>query len=196
MITSLANDPYIYSANGLLFTDISDHLPIFAILSDHFKNSSKSTYVTFRDQNANNTAAFQAELQTANWDDVTGHNDANSAYNSFLSKYIAIYNKCFPLKKVKARNNNLKKPWLSKGLLKSIKRKNILYKRYLCNPSSVSEEKYKNFRNELTFTLRIAKRIYYEKKLEECRSSMKSVWKILNKVINNKKKKEQFTNCL
>ena len=71
-------------------------------------------------------AAFQAELQTANWDDVTGHSDPNSAYVTFLSKYIASYNKCFPLKKVKARNEYLNKPWLSKGLLKSIKRKNAI----------------------------------------------------------------------
>ena len=70
-------------------------------------------------------AAFQAELQTANWDDVTGHSDPNSVYVTFLSKYIASCNKYFPLKKIKARNGYLNKPWLSKGLLKSIKRKNI-----------------------------------------------------------------------
>ena len=72
-------------------------------------------------------AAFKAELQTAYWDDVTGHSDPNSAYETCLSKYTAPNNKCFPLKKVKTRNGYLNKPWLSKGLLKSIKRKNILY---------------------------------------------------------------------
>ena len=120
------NDPNNCSASGLLFTDISDHLPIFTILSDHCKNTSKNIYVTFRDKNANNMAAFKAELQTVNWDDVTGHNDPNSAYETFLSKCTASYNKCFPLKKVKARNVHLNKSWLSKGLLKSMKRKNIL----------------------------------------------------------------------
>ena len=99
---------------GLLFTDICDHLPIFTILSDHCKNTSKNIYVTFHDKNANNIAAFKAELQTVNWDDVT---------ETFLSKYIASYNKCFPLKKVKARNGHLNKSSLSKGLLKSIKGK-------------------------------------------------------------------------
>ena len=37
---------------------------IFTILSDHCKNTSKNIYVTFRDKNANNMAAFKAELQT------------------------------------------------------------------------------------------------------------------------------------
>ena len=95
-------------------------------------------------------AAFKDELQTANWDDVTGHSDPNSVFETFLSKYIASYDKCFPLKKVKARNGYLNKPWLSKGLLTSIKRKNILYERYhdLCNPSSDRENRYKKYRNK------------------------------------------------
>ena len=67
-------------------------------------------------------AAFQAELQTVNWDDVAGHSVPNPAYEIFWNKYIASYNKCVPLKKVKARNGHLNKPWLSKGLLKSINR--------------------------------------------------------------------------
>ena len=137
-------------------------------------------------------AAFKAELQTANWDDVAGHSDPNSAYENLWSKYIASYNKCFPLKKVKARNGYLNKPWLSKGLLKSIKRKNILYKRYLCNPSPDRENQYKKYRNKLTCSFRAAKRIYYAKKLEECKSNMKSTWIILNEVINNKKSKSNL----
>ena len=182
------NDSKNCSASGLLFNDISDHLPIFTILSDHCKNTSKKIYVTFLDKNANNMAAFKAELQTVNWDDVTGHSDPNSAYETFLSKYIASYNKCFPLKKVKVRNGHLNKRWLSKGLLKSIKRKNILYKRYLCNPSSDCENQYKKYRNKLTSSLRAAKRIYYAKKLEACKSNMKSTWTILNEIINKKSK--------
>ena len=100
---------------------------------------------------------------------------------------ITSYNKCFPLKKVKARNGYFSKPWLSKGLLKSIKRKNILYKRYLCNPSSDRANQYKKYRNKLNCSLRATKRICYAKKLEECKSNMKSTWIVLNELINNKK---------
>ena len=187
------NDPSNCSASGLLFTDIPDHLPIFTILCDHCKNTSKNIYVTFRDKNANNIAAFKTERQTANWDDVAGHRDPNSAYENFWSKYIASYDKCSPLKKVKARNGYFNKPWFSKGLLKSIKRKNILYKRYLCNRSSDREKQYKKYyRNKLTCSLRAAKRIYYAKKLEECKSNMRSTWIVLNEVFNNKKSKSNL----
>ena len=63
----------------------------------------------------------------------------------------------------------------------------ILYKRYLCNPSSDRENQYKKYRNKLNCSLRAAKRISYAKKLEECKSNMKSTWIVLNEVINNKK---------
>ena len=58
------------------------------------------------------------------------------------------------------------KPWLSKGLLKSIRTKNKLYKQYLTNRSPHYEIRYKNYNNKLNHSLRIAKRTYYEKKVD------------------------------
>jgi len=71
----------------------------------------------------------------------------------------------FPLKKLK-RHPQLRKPWISQGLLKSIKKKNKLDKQYLSNPSSQKDEKYKTFKNKLNNSLRIAKRLYCDKKLD------------------------------
>ena len=92
------NDPYNCSTSGLLLTDISDHLPIFTLLSDHYNNISKNMYFNFREKNVNNMVAFKAKLQNTNWGEVGEHNDPNFAYETFLDKYIAAYNKCFPLK--------------------------------------------------------------------------------------------------
>jgi hypothetical protein len=60
-----------------------------------------------------------------------------------------IFNYCFPLKKVNAFKYGFRKPWLSKGLLKSIKRKNKLFKKYLSIPCPINENVYKKFRNKL-----------------------------------------------
>ena len=66
-------------------------------------------------------------------------------------------------------------------------------KRYLCNPSCDRENQYKKYRKKSTCSLRATKRIYYAKKLEECKSNMKSTLSILNEVINNKKSKSILT---
>ena len=93
----------------------------------------------------------------------------------------------FEKSKWNGRNGYLNKPWLSEGLLKSIKKTKILYKRYLCNLSSDRENQCKKYRDKLTCSLRAAKNIYYEKKLVESKSNMRLTWSILNEVINNKK---------
>ena len=72
-------------------------------------------------------------------------------------------------------------------LLKSIKKKNKLYKQYLSNPSSQKEEKYKTYKNKLNHSLRIAKRLYYDKRLNESKFNMRATWRLLNEVLNSKK---------
>ena len=84
-------------------------------------------------------------------------------------------------------HRQLRKPWISQGLLKSIKKKNKLYKQYLSNPSSQKEEKYKTYKNKLNHSLRIAKRLYYDKRLNESKFNMRATWRLLNEVLNSKK---------
>ena len=87
----------------------------------------------FRERSEVNLANLELklELENANWAIISGFEDPLEAYRVFTDKYISIYNKCFPL--------NLQKPWLSKGLLKSVWKKDALYKRYLNNPIPENE---------------------------------------------------------
>ena len=64
--------------NGIFFTDISDHLPIFTLLSQA-KSVSPRTRVTRRVINTQNVNKFQDELE-------------NEVYNYYITKYNAIYN--------------------------------------------------------------------------------------------------------
>ena len=114
------------SRNGLLFTDISDHLPIFSIQFDTSMSVSNET-VFVRDVNKGNTNQFLSHLQRIDWSQYATLDDPNNAYNSFFEQFSTAYDSCFPLKKIKVRNYCLSKPWLSKGLLKSIRTKNKLY---------------------------------------------------------------------
>ena len=96
-----------------------------------------------------NVSKFHDSLKNTDWQSIYNENDANIAYDSFLSKYFDIYNSSFPLKKVKASKHVFKRPWLSAGLLKSIKRKSKLYKKFLNFPTPTNEENYKKYRNKL-----------------------------------------------
>ena len=106
-----------------MFCDISDHLPIFTLLLDQSKNLNETSWLSFRDKSANNFVTFKNRLANVNWDELFENKDPDCAYRCFLDKYTTLYNDCFPLKKVKAKNITLSNPWITKGLLKSVRKK-------------------------------------------------------------------------
>ncbi|XP_028407966.1 uncharacterized protein LOC114530582 [Dendronephthya gigantea] len=176
-----------YSFSGLLFTDISDHLPIFGFFRDQSVVNHGDAYVTFRDRSKTNLLKFQDLLKNHRWSDIPGYDDPKHAYASFYHAFMQIYNTSFPVKRLKAaRFNN--KPWLSSGILKSIKKKSKLYKKLLSFPTPFNEDRYKKYKNRLTRILRTAKRLYYEKKLESNKANIKATWKVINEVINKKRR--------
>ncbi len=50
-------------------------------------------------------------------------------------------------------------------ILKSVKNKNKLYKKYLLNPNNTNQEKYKRYKNKLSHIIKLAKKSYYEDQL-------------------------------
>ena len=75
-------------------------------------------------------------------------------------------------------------PWLTTGLLKSSKTKSRLYQLFFKRPTQERESNYKKLKNILTCLIYVARRNYYDKKLDMARSNLKQTLKILNEVIN------------
>ena len=93
---------------------------------------------------------------------------------------------CFPVKKLTKKQSRLNKPWLSNALINCIKKKNKLYRKYLRNPIMDRQSIYKSYKNKLNHSLRIAKRLHYEKKLNNVQSTL-ATWKVLNDILNRSK---------
>ena len=104
----------------------------------------EDAYFVVRDKSVANVSRFRQNLSEINWYDLEGFCDPERAYDIFLNKYHEIYNNCFPCKRVKSKKCTMSKSWLSRGLIKSIKRKSKLYKRYLNVPNYVNEYLTKN----------------------------------------------------
>ena len=65
----------------------------------------------------------------------------------------------------------------------------MLYKSFLNNPNSSNENEYKCYKNKLTHSLRLAKRLYYGKQIEKLKADVKATWKVLNEILNRNKGK-------
>ena len=89
------------------------------------------------------------------------------------------------------------KPWLTQGLLKSIKLKNKMYKQFLMHPSNYQFEKYKKYCNILNRAIEGAKRNYYNKIVTEEKHNSEKLYQIINKICKLKNSKRIFpTNLL
>ena len=80
-------------------------------------------------------------------------------------------------------------PWLTPGLLKSINRKNRLYKRLITSPNKSRELQYKTHKNKLNHLILIAKCSYHDRKFDSAKNDLKLTWKLLKEVINKRKSK-------
>jgi hypothetical protein len=109
---------------GMLVTDISDHLPVFCILQGVTTVNEKVSYVkSCRLVDEIKIAEFSKRLSTLDWSDLNNVNDINLCYNTFLNTFTSVYNECLPLQRKTVRYyRGVHKPWISQGIIKSIKK--------------------------------------------------------------------------
>ena len=159
----LTNDENVIKSS-ILVTDITDHMPTVLTTRNNLTNHSGSTKkITYkRIHTDDNIAKLKQRLIDVKWQEILDNNNANDDYNKFIETFDTLYNECVPLKK--CTNNRRKEPmspWITKGLLKSINKKNKLYKPYLHSPSNKGLQKFKTYTNKLNMLIRKAKRKYF-----------------------------------
>ena len=114
----------------------------------------------------------------------------NDQYNIFHNHLLRAINEIAPLKTLSNKENKSKiKPWITKGIRKSINRKNKIYKKYVKNKNENTYEEYKKIRNKLNHIIRESKRIHYSKYFEDNKQNAKRMWSGINDILNKKRKK-------
>ena len=73
-------------------------------------------------------------------------------------------------------------------------KKNNLYLAFLKDRSKLTESRNKKYKNKLTKLLRLEKKNYYRKKLEDCKTNTRETWKILNNIIGKRKSETKYSN--
>ena len=179
--------------NGIIINDISDHLPIFASFNNEkipYTKTLKTNTCDYNDTNFNN---FQSCLSQVNWSSVLTDQDPNKMFEIFVSEYSRHFEDCSPLKTIKRNNpKKTKSPWITKGLLASVRKKKRLYKKLLKHPTLICETQYKTYKNKLNHLSRTAKKMYYDDKFQLVKNNLKETWKLINEVTDKKKQKQSL----
>ena len=173
---------------GLLFTDISDHFPVF-IINKKIKCENINKTLISRDYCQNNIKHFLERIQQVSWDTGMNVDDTELAYNRFQKLFLEEYELCFPLKTMKVKYKN-RKPWLTSGLKTSIKEKDRLYIIQKKKPYLYNKVKYKNFRNKLNNILAKAERKHYDILFNDNKNNLVKSWSLIKDIINKHKSQQ------
>ena len=158
--------------SAIISCDITDHCP--TILSvPLLRQSNELVRFSFRDHNKANTAKFLESVSRITIDDQSGES-VNSLASKFVAKLDEIYCSTFPVRIKYVGVKRLQKPWLTQGILKSIKTKSHYFK--LSKLGLISIDLNKKYKNKLTYVIRAAKKMYYSRVFSECKSDLKRTW--------------------
>ena len=133
-------------SSGNVVSDISDHFTQFCIFHS-CKNKISPPRQKIRDYSRFSESIFHNELSQIEWDSIItdNQNDIDRTFSNFFNTLNKLVSKHAPLKPVSKRQAHRfmhMKPWITKGLRKSLKIKNALF-------CSGDIEKYKYYRNKL-----------------------------------------------
>ena len=188
--------------SGILSHCFSDHQPYFIGLRNMRADSVKSRRQTvqYRTYNNESISAFKRDLTIAldpRNNEFSG-DDHNTDFDRFLNIVSDARDKNFPLTTCKFNKYKHKKtPWISLGLLKSIKHRDSLYRklRLTSKLSPFFESRslhLKNYNKALRRVISIAKKSYYTETLENCKNDHKKTWSTINSILQRKKESSEL----
>lgn len=109
--------------------------------------------------NASNKDKFKNMLENTDWNIIYQELDTESAYDNFFQHLDYCFDVSFLKKKVIISKRNIPlNPWMTKGLLVSRKKKEILYRKKLKSPLPENIKSYKSFNNLYNSLCRAAKK--------------------------------------
>ena len=109
--------------------------------------------------------------------------------NNIIKVLQEITDKHAPIEKVtNAKKRQLKKPWISNGILKSIKTKQKMFKTDFLSHDQAKVNFFKKYNNKLYKIKEMAKLIYFSTQFYLNKENIKITWKLIGMIINRKKK--------
>ena len=82
------------------------------------------------------------------------------------------------------------KPWITKGILLSIRKKNSMFKTHFISGNSIQKLFFCKYTNKLTKIKALSKQMYFHTKLDKNKKNSRETWKIIRFVLPSKSSRE------
>ena len=184
--------------SAIILSDISDHLPILSLLKQSKYSTKQALEFTSRRLNRNSLAKIKHSLLHIDWIGLLNKKTSNENFDIFCNKVKEVMGSVSPEVNIRISYKcRYVEPWMSRGIELSSKKNLELYKKSVKKDATCHNiESYKIYRNEYNKLKRHAQKTYYQDKLNDCKNSMKDLWKVINRVIGKTKNKGNVISCI
>ena len=170
-------------SSGLLYCDISDHFPVFAIVKGALSNSNENERIQYRIINDLTLSNLRNSMATRDFSEVLQSDDLDFAMEKLDQILLSEFNQHCPILSKKITKKDRMKPWINyriKNLMKFRTNKYISFKR---DPRLTTWEDFKLIRNYVTKQIVDAKKLYFSNLFNLIKNDMKKVWTVLNGLV-------------
>ena len=188
--------------SGNFIDDISDHLSSFLIIpKNNKKKLPKNHNIYTRDLNKVDYENFFLDLLAIDMVEISNNPNANDAFNNLFESTSKVIDDYIPLRKLTNKEFKRRfKPWISKGILISINRKNKLYSKYIkCKNNEIKIllfNDYKTLKNQINELIRLGKKNHYTNYFNENNNNLRKIWEGIKELVNIKPKNREPINCI
>jgi hypothetical protein len=180
----LKNDKNIQIKSAIIESSITDHYPTFIQLNwgapGQCGSSQRGRPPTYK---VTDWHSVGAALLSTDWGCVTGvRDDVDHSTDTFINIIQSTIERYSQTKLVTAKTRKIK-PWITQGLVNSIRFRDRLSKRVVRQPFNAElRHEYRTYRNILHLTIRNAKTNYYKEKITNAGRNPKKFWSVVNEL--------------
>ena len=116
--------------SGNVLAGISDHLPQFAIFETRQETKTEQRY--YQDWRSLDQKAFKDHFRNFKWKEILKleNLDPDISFDCFIKTLNTLIEQHVPMKKV-SKKQSKRKPWITRGILKSILQRDKNFKRFV-----------------------------------------------------------------
>ena len=187
-----SNNPDFENCTSGNFTfSISDHLAQFLIIPSFGVRPPKLHNIKVRDTRNYSHVELVADIININWEEVLESEkaDPNHSFQRFDKKVNEILDKHMPWRKLNKKEISIQsKPWITQGILNSIKRRDKLLCKQIKAKDPTRKEllrtEYKALKNRITYIISVSKKTHYQQYFAENYNNIKKTWNGIKGIIN------------
>ena len=171
-------------------TEITDHYPILCAAQNfQHKGKTKLPNIYYRDKSKFNAEKFCEDLDF-NLNNFFSNQPAlnkenyNLLINHFTRIILSTINTHAPLKPLPRKQKKIQsKPWITKGILISIRKKNSMFVSHYLNGDLNHKSFFKKYLNKLTKIKALSKKLYFTTKLKENQNDPHRMWNVIRSAL-------------